>query len=192
MYKKLGKGALIGGFTVFVWSMLSWMVFPWHIQTLYQFTDESAVAKVLRENTHQSGIYILPNTSHYSNHTPTKEIRKAEEILKKGPFVFASVRLDGMKKMGITPLIISLCSYILAAAVISWMLLQTSGLRFLERALFVTMIGVLVAVLGILPAWNWWYFSTTYTLVTCLDSIIGWALAGLFLAKTLYAKQDLN
>ncbi|MGB7128960.1 MAG: hypothetical protein WBD50_07745 [Candidatus Rhabdochlamydia sp.] len=185
MYKKLVKGALIGGVTVFIWSMLSWMVLPWHTQTYYKFTDEAEVAKVLKENTSQSGIYILPNTSHYSNNTPTKEIRKAEEILKTGPFVFASIKLGGMKKMGTATLMISLCSYILAAAIISWMLLQTQGLRFLEKTLFVTMVGLLTAILGVLPAWNWWHFSTAYTLVTCLDLVIGWALAGLLMAKSL-------
>lgn len=185
MYKKLIKSALIGGVTVFIWSMLSWMVFPWHAQTYFKFTDEAEVAKVLKENALESGMYILPNTSHYSNNTPTKEIRKAEEILKTGPFVFASIKLGGMQKMGITILMISLCSYILAAAMISWMLLQTQGLRFLEKALFVTMIGLLAAVLGILPDWNWWHFSTAYTLITCLDLVIGWALAGLLMAKTL-------
>lgn len=190
MYKKLVKGALIGGLTVFVWSMLSWMVFSWHTQTQHKFIDETAVAKVLKENTSQSGIYILPNTSHYSNNTPTKEIRKAEEILKKGPFVFASIKLGGMEEMGITPLMISLCSYILAAAVVSWMLLQTQGLRYLERVLFVTLIGLLAAILGVLPSWNLWHFSTTYTLITCLDLVIGWALAGLLMAKSL--TRDVN
>jgi hypothetical protein len=190
MYSKLIKGALIGGLTVFVWSMLSWMVFSWHAQTQYKFTDETAVAKVLKENASQSGIYILPNTSHYSNDTPTKEIRKAEEILKKGPFVFASIKLGGMEEMGITPLIISLGSYILAAAVISWMLLQTQGLRFLERVLFVSLIGLLAGILGILPNWNLWHFSTIYTLVTCVDLVIGWALAGLLMAKNL--TRDVN
>ena len=184
MYKKLIKSALIGGITVFIWSMLSWMIFPWHAQAYYQFTDEAEVAKVIKENALESGVYILPNTSHYSNNTPTKEIRKAEEILKTGPFVFASIKLGGMQKMGITTLMISLCSYILAAAVISWMLLQTQGLRFLEKAFFVTMIGLLAAILGILPAWNWWHFSTAYTLITCLDLVIGWALAGLLMAKS--------
>ncbi|PWU13116.1 MAG: hypothetical protein C5B45_06630 [Chlamydiae bacterium] len=185
MYKKLAKGAFIGGITVFIWSMLSWMVLPWHTQIYDKFTDEAEVAKVLKENTLQSGMYILPNTSHYSNNTPTKEIRKAEEILKTGPFVFASIKLDGMKKMGAATLEISLCSYILAAAIIAWMLLQTQGLRFLEKTLFVTMVGLLTAILGIIPAWNWWHFSTAYTLVTCLDLVIGWALAGLLMAKSL-------
>lgn len=185
MVKKLVKGALIGGFTVFIWSMFSWMVFPWHAQTYFKFTDEAEVAKVLKENAPQSGIYLLPNTSHYSNKTPTKEMRKAEEILKTGPFVFASIKLGGMKKMGATTLMISLCSYILAAAVVSWMLLQTQGLRFLEKTFFVAMIGLLTAILGVLPTWNWWHFSTAYTLVTCLNLVIGWALAGLLMAKSL-------
>lgn len=185
MYKKLIKGALIGGVTVFIWSMLSWMLLPWHVQTYFKFTDETEVAKILKKNIPQSGMYILPNTSHYSNNTPTKELRKAEEILKTGPFVFASIKLGGMQKMGVITLITSLCSYILAAAVISWILLQTQGLRFLERAILVAMIGLLVAILGVLPAWNWWHFSTAYTLVTCLDLVVGWAFAGLLMAKSL-------
>ena len=185
MYKNLAKGALIGGVTVFMWSMLSWMALTWHMQTYFKFTDEAEVAKVLKRNTSQSGIYVLPNTSHYSNNTPTKEIKKAEEILKAGPFVFASITLGGMKKMGAMTLMISLCSCILAAAIISWMLLQTQGLRFLEKTLFVTMIGLLTAILGILPTWNWWHFSTVYTFVTCLDLVIAWALAGLLMVKSL-------
>lgn len=185
MYKKLGGYALIGGFIVFIWSLLSWVVFPWHARTLHRFNNETVVAEVLRENVSQSGIYVLPNTSHYSNHTPTKDIRKSHEILKKGPLVFASIELQGMRKKEFTPLLISLCSYILAAGIICWMLLQTQGLSFLERVLFVALIGVLVAFLGVFPSWNWWHFSVSYTLVSCLDILIGWTLAGFLMAKCL-------
>lgn len=183
MVKKLVAYALIGGFTVFIWSLFSWVVLPWHTQTLHRFVDELEVAEVLQRNASESGIYVLPNTSHYSNHTPTKEIRRAQEILKKGPLMFASIKLEGMKKMEITPLLASLCSYVLAAGIITWMLLQTQGLCFLERTLFVALIGLLAVILGIFPAWNWWHFSTSYTLVTCVDLLIGWALAGLLIAR---------
>lgn len=98
MYKKLGGYALIGGLTVFIWSLLSWIAFPWHAHTLHRFTNEDVVAEVLRENASQSGIYVLPNTGHYSNHTPIKDIKKSHEILKKGPLVFASIELQGIKK----------------------------------------------------------------------------------------------
>ena len=183
MTKKLIKYALIGGFTVFIWSLFSWMVLPWHAQSLHRFSDELEVAEVLQKNAPESGIYILPNTSHYSNRTPTKEIKRAQEILKKGPLMFASIELRGMKKMEFTPLLLSLCSCVLAAGIAAWMLLQTQDLCFLERAFFVALIGLLVAILGIFPAWNWWHFSTSYILVTCLDLLIGWTLAGLLMAR---------
>jgi len=34
-----------------------------------------------------------------------------------------------------------------------------------------------------LPYWNWFGFSTSYTLVIFVDSLIGWLLASLAMAK---------
>ena len=54
------KVGLIGGASLFIWSIISWTVLPWHNATSHQFINEMQVSQVLKDNAHQKGIYFLP------------------------------------------------------------------------------------------------------------------------------------
>jgi hypothetical protein len=163
--------------------MISWMMLPWHAQTLNKFTDECKVAQVIRNNAPTSGVYILPNMYAYTDSTSQQEMVKGSSMMDKGPVVFASVMRDGMGKMTARPFVISLILQIIGAGIVTWMLMKTKGLSYRQQVGFVTLFGVAVAILGILPQWNWWGFSIGYTLSCMIDLVIGWFLAGLAIAK---------
>ena len=183
MVKSILKNAAVGGLIVFLWTMVSWMVFPWHQYPLKKFANESAVANVISENAPNDGIYILPNTLHYSDKTSKKEISQGMQMLENGPFVFASVRKGGMGKMTPTPFLISLITQFIGALIVCWMLAQTKGLKFKKQVAFVTLFGIGIGIVSQIPNWNWWGFSACYTRVSMLDYIVGWFLAGLAIAK---------
>lgn len=181
--KKLIKGAIIGGAIVFLWCFVSWMLLPWHAKTFNKFSNEESVADAIKNNAPVSGIYILPNTFLYDSSTSSDEMQNSMTMMQEGPTLFASVRLEGMGQKTIRPLIVSLLIQIIGAGIITWMLLQTKGLKFKQKVLFVTLFGIAIGVLGVLPAWNWWCFSASYTLSICFDMVVGWFLAGLAIAK---------
>jgi|ERR1700722_16892441 len=181
--KKLFRGAIIGGVIVFLWCLISWMALPWHSMVFKKFDDESSVAHAIRNNAQESGVYILPNTFKYNPSTSNEEMEQGMMMMQRGPTMFASVQVNGMGHKSVRPFVISLILEIIGAGIVTWMLLQTKGLKYKHRVGFVTLYGLAIGVLGILPAWNWWCFSLSYTMVIFLDLIIGWFLAGLAIAK---------
>lgn len=185
MYKTLVKGAVIGGLTVFIWGLFSWMVFPWHQRCLNKFTNESRVAEVIQNNAPVSGMYVLPNTFSYSPSTSQHEMSHGMQMMENGPFMFASIRLGGMGKMSLKPFIISFIIQFIGAWIISWMLFQTKGLPFRKQVRFVTFFGLAIGILSQLPDWNWWGFSCGYVFINIVDYLIGWFLAGLGIVKVL-------
>lgn len=188
MSKTLVRGAVIGGLVVFIWGIISWMVLPIHKHCFKKFSDESWVAEVISKNAPEDGIYVLPNTFSYTDQTSRKEIDRGIRMLEEGPFMFASVRSGGIEKMGMVPLLVALITQMIGAWIVTWMLMQTKGLKFKKQVAFITLFGIGVGVLSQLPNWNWWKFSGSYTFAIFLDLAIGWFLAGLAIAKINKAK----
>src|SRR5690348_16764595 len=181
--KKLIRGAVIGGAIVFLWCLVSWMVLPWHSAVFKTFIDEQSVADVISSNAPVSGVYILPNTFKYDDSTSASEMEKGMHYMKNGPTLSASVQIHGMGQKTVRPFIVSLIIQILGAGIVTWMVLQTKGLQYNKRVLFVTLYGIAIGLLGIFPAWNWWGMSFAYIFSIFFDLVISWFLAGLAIAK---------
>ena len=50
------KGGILGAVILFVWGFLSWMVLPWHADSMHTFKDETAIAQSIQANASKSGI----------------------------------------------------------------------------------------------------------------------------------------
>jgi hypothetical protein len=70
-----------------------------------------------------------------------------------------------------------------AALILTLLPMQARSLRFGGRVLFAAGIGLAGALSAFLPEMNWWGFAASYTLVNIADMTVGFALAGLALAK---------
>jgi hypothetical protein len=70
-----------------------------------------------------------------------------------------------------------------AALLLTWMLLQTSGLSYARRAAFLAVAGLAASVIADLPYWNWYSFPTVYAAINLVDYTLTWFLAGLVIAK---------
>ena len=178
MGKALIKGTIVGSIILFLWMMISWMVLPWHAATLGKFSHEESVSSVIMANTSESGIYILPNAQ-------SDAYSEAHlEAMKKGPTAFTAIRRDGFNPASPAPYINSFIIYLVGALIATFLLLQARSLSFGGRVWFITLFGVAVGVLANFPNWNWWGFSTSFTLVGFADYVIGWFLAGLGIAAS--------
>ena len=178
----------MGGLIVFIWGLFSWMIFPWHQNCMKRFSYESEVGNMIREHASESGMYILPNTF-YSGESCPEDMKKSVKLMENGPFMFAAVKLEGMGKMTIGHFILSLMLQIVGAFIATWMLMQTKGLSFFQQIGFFSLFGLSIGLLGALPDWNWWGFSFCYVLVSIIDLVIGWSLAGFAIVKVLKKKN---
>ena len=185
MTKSLLLGAILGGLTAFIWSSISWEVLGWHEKPMLAFQNEDEVAAVIASHAPQSGIYLLPGAPLPEGLTAEqKKAVQATQMAKmqKGPIVFAAVRTGGFGSYA-RGLVIQLLSLMAAALLLTWLVLQTSGLSYARRVVFLAVVGLASSVIVDLPNWNWWGFSGTYTVVNLVDFTLMWMFAGFVIAK---------
>jgi hypothetical protein len=185
MVKSLALGAVLGGITAFLWSFISWELLPWHEKQLHSFQNEDEVLAVIASHTPQSGNYLLP-TGPSEEGLSADQKKAAQEIriqkMQKGPLMFAAIRKEGFGSFPKT-LIAQVLYQMLAALLLTWMLLQTNGLSYARRVAFLAVAGLTASVIADLPNWNWWGYSGAYTAVNLIDYTLTWLLAGLVIAK---------
>jgi hypothetical protein len=188
--KPLLLGAILGGITAFLWSFISWSVLPWHLKQLHSFQNEDEVTAVISSHAPQSGNYLLPTGPPQEGLTADQK-KAADEIrmqkMARGPLVFATIRKEGF---GSFPkvLLTQLFCQIFAALLLTWMLLQTTGLSYARSVAFLAVAGLAASVIADLPNWNWWAFSGAYTAVNLIDYTLTWLLAGLVIAKVAHPR----
>jgi hypothetical protein len=192
MLKSLVLGTLLGGLMAFVWSTVSWEVLGWHEKTLVKFQNDDEVSAVIASHSTGDGTYILPGAPSTEGMS-TEQKKNAQAALmqkmQKGPIMIAAVRRGGFGSFS-RGLIIQVLSLMAAAFLLTWLLLQTSGLSYGRKVAFLAVVGLAASVIVDLPNWNWWGFSGAYTAVNLADSTITWLVAGLVIAKV--AKTGTN
>ena len=171
MMKNVFLAGIAGAIVLFIWSSISWMVLSWHEKTLHEFKNETTVVTILKENIDKSGVY-------FSNQTTKNHAAGTGNNM---PAVFASVSLEPTAGMS-RALVISFVMQLVTAWLVAYMLAKTAITCHYGRVFFVVIFAVAAAIIGNLPYWNWWGFEINYTLVTIVDMIIGWFLAGLAIA----------
>ena len=167
---------VLSAVVLFVWGYVSWTILPWHNAVANKFADESAVASVLKEHAPSAGIYYLPF---------------AQEDLEPGAvFAMASVLPDGVESGMGGMMVLALLGQAVSALIVLLLLCKTSNLDYWGRVRFVALAGVAIGFVSHFPYWNWFGFSTSYTLVIILDTLIAWTLAGLVLARFVEGKSE--
>jgi hypothetical protein len=185
MLRSLVLGSILGGLVAFVWSSVSWELLGWHEKTLVSFQNDDEVSALIASHAPKDGTYILPGMP--PTEGMTAEQQKAAkaalmERMQKGPIMIAAVRRGGFGSFA-RGLIIQVLSLMAAAFLLTWLLLQTSGLSYRKRVMFIAIAGLAASVIVDVPNWNWWGFSGVYTAVNLIDVTITWLLAGLVIAK---------
>jgi hypothetical protein len=185
MTKSLILGTILGGLAAFVWSSISWELIGWHEKTMVAFHNEDEVSAVIASHAGQDGTYILPSMPSTAGMTPEQKKSVMDSVMQKmqaGPIMVAAVRRGGFGSYT-RGLIIQLLSLMAAAFLLTWLVLQTTGLSYARRVVFLAIVGLAASVIVDLPNWNWWGFSGAYTAVNLADSTLTWLVAGLVIAK---------
>ena len=173
--KKCVLAVVLSAMVLFAWGFLSWAVLPWHNAVANQFADESAVSEVLKENAPAAGMYYLPF---------------AQEDPKPGAvFAMANILPDGFDTGMGGMMGLGLLGQAVSAMLVLLLLCKTSNLDYWGRVCYVALAGLTIGFVSHFPYWNWFGFSTAYTLVIIVDSLIAWFLAGLVLAKFVEGKS---
>ena len=190
--KNLVLATVLGGIVFFLWGAVSHMLLPFSNNALLMFKDQDAVTRAILANAPISGVYFLPNMTERTSGMTQEEFdaanKKAEDQMMNGPFMLASVRVG---PMGSYPahFVIQLITDMLAALFICLVLarVQVSYWNLVFLSLWVGLAGFAAFSL---PQWNWYAFSNAFTIAELVDTIAGFFLAGMVIARFVPGKEE--
>ena len=186
MMRSLVLGSLRGGVVVFTWTAVSWMLLPWHNGHMKSFTDEAAVAQVILDNAPSGGMFAIPGwPAGYDSMSQAQKDSCSAAMAQKmaaGPYfygvVWRGVKEDMGRSMGV-----SLLFNILAALLVTMLVMRTGGMSWAGRVMFIATAALAVCMIAIAPNWIWWHQPSGYVMVAMADVLIAWTLAGMVIAK---------
>lgn len=186
MVQRIIKCGLVGGLILFVWGAVSWTILPWQRGQMKAFSDEGDVRSAIVDNAKGgSGLYVLPNLHKYAGNS--EDMAEAKAKMAQGPFVVASVCLEGRTPGMVGPSVMSLILKIVAACLVTWLLFKTQHqaypLDFHKSVKFVTVVGVVIAILATIPYGIWFAFPAHFVIGSIIEIVFGWFFAGLAISK---------
>ena len=172
---------IFGTLILFIWNAVSWMVLPFHAQSMKSIPEAAISTDDLKSNMPEDGVYHYPGLPENETEAAYKEI---EEKLAAGPRITMMVY-----KSGSTPffnpmnfiwlLIMNIVTVILLLGIVKR--LSNHSLR---NIMWTTIaVGIVISLLSDLQLMNWFMFPLDYTLANILDYMVMMTLLGLLFAK---------
>jgi len=182
--KRILLASLLAAVVTFMWGFLSWTKLGWHNPE--KFKNGAAVAQAIKAAAPEHGIYMWPEGPESMD--DEAGMKKYEDELKAGPFVWAMVH-PGVQDGGMgKPMVLGFLRAFLAAVILSMLLSQMSRDCYRCRVIFCVLAYLLVSVNSEGPMWIWFHGPTKHLLVMTADHLIEGLLVGLVLAKFIRPK----
>lgn len=172
---------LLGGIVFFIWGAVAHMALPIGEMGMKQATAEDPVIAALRDNLPGEGVYMVPGLA------PEKMSDEAaataySEKAKSNPNAFIVYQPVGRDGMAMGPnLGIQAATDILSALIVAWVL-SLGAIGFGKRVVAAGLLGLFSWLTVSLPWWNWYRFTTDFTIGSLLEQVLGWLIAGAAIA----------
>jgi MFS-type transporter involved in bile tolerance (Atg22 family) len=167
----------IGALILFIWNALSWMVLPFHSNTLNNIPETSIDSQLLQENLPKDGVYHYPGLPESQS---TESMQAIEAKLKEGPRITLMVfKKGGTELFEAKTFAVSLLLNFLTVLVLLTIVNRMED-KSKKSVLFTTiLIGLTIGLVSEFPQMNWYMFPLDYTIVNVTDHIISFFLVGL-------------
>jgi len=185
LVKKILLGGIVGGFILWVWGFVAWVVLPIHLVSMRAVQEESGLVESLTRTLPEKGVYVIPWMPPETAGLDSAELAAAAndytEKLRSGPNAMIFFDPAGRDPFMTGQMITGLFIFIFTASIVSWFLSRSTAAAgsYLSGVVFCGVIGVLIAVGTHLSDWNWMGFPFNWSSGMMLDSVVGWLLAGL-------------
>ena len=172
-------GGLIGGIISFIWFCVSWNILTWHHLDSQIVNINNNSKRVVNENMLVDGIFIGPHLKNSTENSDGKEEIKESEV---GPHLYYTIKLENTDLTRPVLYFYSLCIQCIGAFFISWLLFTVVKTHYIGRLFFVTVMGLITGVLGVLPGFIWMGMGYQFIFITIADYLVQWFSAGIVLA----------
>ena len=172
---------LIGGVVFFMWGAVAHMALPIGEMGMKEAGNEDAVIAALKDNLPAEGVYMVPGLAG-GKMSDEAAVKAYSEKAKNNPNAFIVYQPVGRDGMNMGPqLAIQSVTDIVSAIIVAWVLsLGVTG--FGRRVAASAALGLFSWLTVSAPWWNWYRFTTEFTVGSLLEQVIGWTLAGAAIA----------
>ena len=172
-------------FALYFWQTITHMVIPWYHSTLHKFEDPKDFEQTISEQAKvngklKDGMYFLPQAEGNSE----EAFMAANNRMKEGTFVFASIRHQG-KTSFFECLAWQFVFDFMGTLLVAFLLTKLSHDGMGCRVGVTIFFALFLIVMGVLPNWTWWGFSSSFIAFHIFDHLIGWTIVGFVLGKML-------
>ena len=185
--KKILLGGIAGGFVLFIWSFLAWVVLPVHTPTMHSVQNEDQLASMLKSSLPSKGVYLLHNAPGMNS---TKEAQDAYAAkVRMGPNAMIIYDPAGMEPLMTSQFFVGILIDILSALVVCWLLTRSTAYStsYLSRVTFCGVFAIFATVFDYLTMWNWMGYPADFTVGLIVDALFAWILAGLVISAIVKA-----
>ncbi|MEQ2006828.1 MAG: hypothetical protein ABMA26_08520 [Limisphaerales bacterium] len=190
MTKRILLGGLGGGFTLFLWGFLSHTVFQLGDagMSTVEAGQSDALVVATKAAFKESGLYFFPHFDHAATSKLPKDQQEAVwkaygERIKSGPSGIIVFKSADAPMMSGAQLGRQFGTDVLVALILALVVSQLhERSKFTFRMLCCSLLGLLCGLAINVPYWNWYNFPGTFTVAQIADHILGFTLAGAFLA----------
>jgi hypothetical protein len=188
MFGRVLIGGIVAGCVAFAWGAAAHMVFQLGDGAFKEIPNEEFVVSVLRENVDKSAMYYFPGMPKLADNASAEEKTQSNEVwterYKAGPAGLLVYTVSPGEPMETSHLLIQFLFDLGMGIIAAYMLSRAASdlWGYLERVLFVTLLGLFASLAVPLPYWNWYRFSTEFIQGAIIEQLAGAALMGIVLA----------
>lgn len=178
--KNVVIGALVAAVVVFVYQAMSWMVLPFHANTLKYTPQQDAILAALTSNLQEDGVYAVPNLPPGSTQEQYSEFDKSM-IGKPSAIVHFDARYEGMMT---SQFVWGFIIDFVAAFIVGYVMwtARTTLAGFGARVLLAFAFALFTVFQSSFMMANWWQTPWHYLSGEIIDHLLGWLIAGVWLA----------
>lgn len=177
MSKKILISLLVGSILLFGWNAISWMVLPFHTQSLKNIPAGIIDAKALQKAMPESGVYHFPG---FPEDMEEGTMKKINARLQSEPRITMMNYVNRPTSL-FDPLTFAFSFLLnfLTVLFTYWLLSNLKSPTFQTTLISCLAIGIISSILSDISLMNWFMFPLGYTLTMVFDKMIAFTLLGI-------------
>lgn len=180
-------GSIVGAIVVFAWGFVAWAMLDLYGGSIQNLPNADAVIPVLKANVGKTGAYWFP--VHPTDEKDEAACAAFEEQHKAGPIGMLMYRAEGGPSMDLMVKVRGFCVYFVGSMLLSCVMMAAQLHNFILRLAFVIISAAFAVMVCHIATWNWMMFPDKYAMAMTADVMIGWTLAGIFIAAIVRPKR---
>jgi hypothetical protein len=172
---------IIGTLILFIWNAISWMVLPFHSNTLNSIPDNALNTELLQEHLLKDGVYHYPG---FPKEDTPQALSVMEKGIETGPRITLMVFKRGKTELFSMLSFLGSVAFNFVTVLLLYFLIQISRVQTTKSILLMTLfVALIISFASDLAQMNWYLFPLDYTILNILDHLIPFLLIGLLFCK---------